>query len=35
MWGDGGNGTGKNRLGFLLMKVRDALKEIQNGEQTF
>lgn len=34
-WGDGGNGTGKNRLGFLLMKVRDALKEIQNGEQTF
>lgn len=22
-WGDGGNGTGKNRLGILLMKLRD------------
>jgi predicted NAD-dependent protein-ADP-ribosyltransferase YbiA (DUF1768 family) len=21
-WADGGNGTGKNRLGFLLMKLR-------------
>lgn len=21
-WGDGGNGTGKNRLGILLMKLR-------------
>ena len=21
-WGDGGNGSGKNRLGVLLMKVR-------------
>lgn len=27
-WGCGANGTGKNRLGFLLEKVRKALKEI-------
>ncbi len=26
-WGDGGNGEGKNRLGILLMKLRDELKE--------
>ena len=26
-WGDGGNGTGKNRLGKLLMKIRAELKE--------
>lgn len=26
-WGDGGNGTGKNRLGELLMWVRTILKE--------
>lgn len=26
-WGDGGNGTGKNRLGIILMEVRDYLKE--------
>jgi ribA/ribD-fused uncharacterized protein len=25
-WGDGGDGTGKNKLGKLLMKVREALK---------
>jgi hypothetical protein len=25
-WGDGGNGTGKNRLGVLLMKLRDDMK---------
>jgi ribA/ribD-fused uncharacterized protein len=25
-WGDGGDGTGKNRLGQLLMKVRDELR---------
>jgi N-glycosidase YbiA len=24
-WGDGGNGTGQNRLGVLLMKLRDCL----------
>ena len=22
-WGDGGNGSGKNRLGLILMEVRD------------
>lgn len=22
-WADGGNGSGKNRLGYLLMKVRE------------
>ena len=26
-WGDGGDGTGKNMLGILLMKVRDYLNE--------
>lgn len=25
-WGDGGDGSGKNRLGLLLMKVRDELR---------
>jgi ribA/ribD-fused uncharacterized protein len=25
-WGDGGNGTGKNRLGVLLMRLRDDMK---------
>ncbi|MFK7933858.1 MAG: NADAR family protein [Saprospiraceae bacterium] len=25
-WGDGGDGSGKNRLGKLLMKLRDSLK---------
>ncbi len=25
-WGDGGNGKGKNKLGKLLMKLREALK---------
>ena len=25
-WGDGGDGTGKNRLGILLMKLRDELQ---------
>jgi ribA/ribD-fused uncharacterized protein len=25
-WGDGGDGSGKNRLGQLLMKVRDELR---------
>jgi ribA/ribD-fused uncharacterized protein len=24
-WGDGGDGTGKNRLGILLMQLRDEL----------
>ncbi len=26
-WGDGGDGTGKNRLGKLLMKIREELKK--------
>eukprot|EP01080_Neovahlkampfia_damariscottae_P003825 gene3825-6986_t len=26
-WGDGGDGTGKNRLGFILMKVRETIKK--------
>jgi ribA/ribD-fused uncharacterized protein len=26
-WGDGGDGSGGNRLGILLMKVRDALRD--------
>jgi len=26
-WGDGGNGTGKNRLGVLLMQLREKLRE--------
>lgn len=25
-WGDGGDGTGKNRLGYLLMQLRDELR---------
>ena len=25
-WGDGGDGTGRNRLGVLLMQVRDELR---------
>lgn len=26
-WADGGDGSGKNRLGILLMRVRDELKK--------
>ncbi|MEM8667211.1 MAG: NADAR domain-containing protein [Planctomycetota bacterium] len=26
-WGDGGNGSGKNRLGLILMEVRAKLRE--------
>ncbi|BDD06787.1 NADAR family protein [Aureibacter tunicatorum] len=26
-WGDGGDGTGKNRLGKILMKVRENLRD--------
>jgi predicted NAD-dependent protein-ADP-ribosyltransferase YbiA (DUF1768 family) len=26
-WADGGNGTGKNRLGVLLMKLRAEIRE--------
>jgi ribA/ribD-fused uncharacterized protein len=28
-WGDGGDGRGKNRLGILLMELRDQLKREQ------
>lgn len=28
-WGDGGNGTGKNRLGCLLMQVREELRNLK------
>jgi ribA/ribD-fused uncharacterized protein len=28
-WGDGGDGSGKNRLGFLLMKLREELQYAQ------
>lgn len=28
-WGDGGDGTGKNMLGQILMQVRDEIKGIQ------
>ena len=28
-WGDGGNGTGKNILGKILMEIRDDLLKIQ------
>ncbi len=27
-WGDGGDGSGKNRLGHLLMKVREELRAV-------
>ena len=29
-WGDGGDGSGKNRLGHLLMKVREELRAQSN-----
>jgi GTP cyclohydrolase II len=31
-WGDGGDGTGKNRLGQLLMQVRAELRHLVEGE---
>lgn len=30
-WGDGGDGSGKNRLGMLLMQVRDELRATAGG----
>lgn len=33
-WGDGGDGSGKNRLGGLLMKVRSDLKKINDDPET-
>ena len=29
-WGDGGDGKGKNKLGKILMKVREELREKPN-----
>ena len=29
-WGDGGDGSGKNRLGYLLMELRKQLRESEN-----
>lgn len=31
-WGDGGDGSGKNRLGHVLMAVRDALARLPGSE---
>ena len=32
-WGDGGDGSGKNRLGQILMQVREELRtQVENGE---
>lgn len=31
-WGDGGDGSGKNRLGQLLMQVRDELRQVRDLE---
>jgi N-glycosidase YbiA len=33
-WGDGGDGHGKNKLGQILMSVRDELRKKEPGEQT-
>jgi ribA/ribD-fused uncharacterized protein len=30
-WGDGGDGSGRNRLGQILMSVRDELRSRENG----
>ena len=31
-WGDGGDGSGQNRLGQILMRVREELRHGQNGD---
>jgi ribA/ribD-fused uncharacterized protein len=33
-WGDGGDGTGKNRLGLLLMELRAELREENQDSKT-
>ena len=33
-WGDGGDGTGKNRLGILLMRLRHELRSGQKGKKS-
>lgn len=32
-WGDGGDGSGKNRLGHLLMQVRSELQQMSQDKQ--
>ena len=32
-WGDGGDGSGKNMLGQILMRVREELRHGQNGDE--
>ena len=32
-WGDGGDGAGKNRLGHLLMQVREELRRATTDER--
>jgi ribA/ribD-fused uncharacterized protein len=32
-WGDGGDGSGKNMLGRILMQVRQELRSASNAEQ--
>ena len=32
-WGDGGDGTGKNMLGQVLMSLRDACAQMSNAER--
>ena len=31
-WGDGGDGSGKNKLGLILMEVRDLLKQEETND---
>ncbi len=30
-WGDGGDGSGKNRLGEILMRVREVVRQSEPG----
>lgn len=32
-WGDGGDGSGRNMLGFILMQIRAELRKAQTGPQ--
>lgn len=34
-WGDGGDGSGKNRLGILLMELRENLRDETKGSKRF
>ncbi|MRR38310.1 DUF1768 domain-containing protein, partial [bacterium] len=33
-WGDGGDGSGRNRLGHLLMELREQLRRAASGKGT-